>query len=185
MWRQARSVNQKLFPQFESLKQGRLSKVFDMYRDYTQALKDTVGVIKEKPIKCTVYGTLLTLSVYCNHRNPDMGSYRQSLLDASNEHTLLSDSIRNKKSADEVKKLMKYVAEDRLQLIHFGVFSVILLNDHSKYHDAYDKHCSTIQSRWIYIDEWKERIKDVGFLDKWYFLERNMIDFDVNEDEFN
>ena len=184
MWRQARAMNQKLFPQFESLKQGRLSKVFDLYRDYTQAIKDTVEVLCAKPVKSIVYTTLLSTSVYCNFYNPDYEHYRESVLAASNKHSLISDLIRNRESASEIKTLMKYIAEERVKHYNFGVFSLVMVDEHSTYNDIYEKHCDNIQQRWIYLDEWKRRIKDIGFMDRWYFLEDTMCDYDINEEEF-
>ena len=184
MWRQARTLNQKLFPQFESLKQGRLSKLFDLYSDYTQALKDTFVIIKKKPVRSAIYGTVISISLFCNKKNPDMESYKERLLEASNSHSLISDLIRNKNSSGEIKKLMKYSAEDRLRRVNLGVFSLILLDEYSSDHHSFEKHCSSIQPRWIYLDEWKERIKDFGFVGQWYYLERTMVDYDINEDEF-
>ena len=184
MWRHARAMNQKLFPQFESLKQGRLSKLFDMYRDYTQALKDTLEVIRRKPVKSAVYTTLFSASLYCNMYNPDLEHYRESVLDASNKHSLISDLIRNRGSAGEIKTLMKYLAEERVKHINFGVFSLVMVDEHSAYSDIYEKHCSSIQERWINLDDWKRRVKDVGFLNKWYSLENIMRDYDINEEEF-
>ena len=185
MWRQARTFNQKLFPQFESLKQGRLSRVFDMYRDYTRAVKDTFEIVRTKPVKSAVYATLATTSVYCNMYNPDLEHYREALLDASNKHSLISNLIRNRESSGEVKTLMKYMAEDRLKRVNFGVFSLVMVSEHSTYNDIYEKHCSSVQSRWNDMDEWKRRVKDIGFLDRWFFLEDTMRDYDINEEEFN
>lgn len=184
MLRNAKQLNQKLFPQFESLKQGRLAKAFDLYRDYKQAFVDVFNYMKEKPLRAGVYSTVLGLASYSNVYNPDFGSYKENLLTASNTHSLISDLIRNKQSIAEVKRLMKLYSEDRLTRYNLGVCSVVMQQKHSTYNDVFEKHCSSMQSRWVYLAEWKERIVDVGFLGHWYWMDKIMLDFDVNEDEF-
>ena len=184
MWRNAKQLNQKLFPQFESLKQGRLAKAFDLYRDYKQAFIDVFKHIKEKPVKSGVQATLLGLASYSNIHNPDLDSYKETLFSASNEHSLISDLIRNKQSIKKVKWLMKLYSEDRLIRYNLVVCSVILQKKHSTYNDSVEKHCSTIDSRWVYFEDWKERFVDIGYLGRWYLMDKIMIDYDINEDEF-
>ena len=184
LWKSAKSLNQKLFPQFENIKHGRLSKVFDLIRDYKQALIDTFVYIKTKPIKATFYGTMIGLTLFTSKNNPDMESYREFLLDCSNRHSLISDLIRNKQSQNFIKNVMKYNNENRLVYWNFGIFSLVLLNNYAYEYDNYEKHCSTIRPRWISIDSWKERLIDIGFMNYWFVLNNVMVDFDVNEEEF-
>lgn len=184
MLRSAKQLNQKLFPQFESLKQGRLAKAFDLYRDYKQAFVDAFQYARQKPVRVGIYSTVLGFATYSNVYNPDFGSYKENLLSASNTHSLISDLIRNKQSIAEVKRLMKLYSEDRLVRYNLCVCSVIMQQKHSTYNDSFEKHCSSIQSRWVYLKDWKERIEDVGFLGRWRRMDKIMIDFDVNEDEF-
>ncbi|XP_057293048.1 mitochondrial import inner membrane translocase subunit Tim29-like [Hydractinia symbiolongicarpus] len=183
-WKSAKNINRKLFPQFESLRQGRLAKVFDLYRDYKQAFVDIYKHVKEKPVKVGLQLSMLGFATYCHLHNPDLESYKERLLAASNDHSLLSDLIRNKNSISSLKTLMKYYSEDRFKRVNFGVASVIMLQPHSHYYDSYEKHCPDTQARWIYVHDWKSRILDIGVLNRWLFLDNIMVDYDVNQEEF-
>ncbi|XP_004209441.2 mitochondrial import inner membrane translocase subunit Tim29 [Hydra vulgaris] len=178
-------INHALFPQFESLKQGRLAKVFVLYHDYKQAFLDTYKYVRTKPIRASCYLTVLGFSFYAYKNNPNFQSYRDTLLEASNQHSCISDLIRNKKSNAEIKRLMKLYSEERLRIWNFGIFSLIMINPYSEVFDAFEKHCSTIENRWNRVDTWKKRIVDIGFINRWILMEKIMLDFDINDDEFS
>jgi len=184
MLKSARAVNQRLFPQFESLKQGRLAKVFDLYRDYKQVTVDVVQYIKTKPLRFTIYSCTFGGVLYGFYNNPNMATYTDQLLESCNRHSLISDLIRNERSNDYLKELMNYRNQDRLVHWNFGIVSIILAEPYSRFHDKFEKHVSNLKYRWYRPEDWKERIIDVGFLNQWYYLDRIMIDYDVNEKEF-
>ena len=179
-----KKVNQALFPQFESLKQGRLAKVVNLYTDYKTAFIDTFKYVKKKPFKVGFLVSLISGGCYANHVNPDSVSYTESLLDSSNSHCLISDLIRNKQSSKAVTDLMTYYAQDRLMHVSLGVCSLIMLRPSSAQCDLYENQCKEIQSRWIKIEDWESRILDVGFNNSWYYLQQYMIDYDINDTEF-
>ena len=181
----ARKINQALFPQFESLKQGRLAKAFILYRDYKQALIDVYKYVSTKPIRATFQLSVLGFCVYASKKNPDFQSYRDALLEASNQHSCISDIIRNKKSNSEIKKLMKLYSEERLRIWNFGIFSLIVINPYSGVFDGFEKQCTTVEARWVDMENLKKRIADVGFMDRWFIMEKVMLDFDINDEEFS
>lgn len=184
LWKSAKHLNRQLFPQFESLKHGRLAKAYNLITDYKQAFKDLFVIVKTKPIRSAVQSIVLGGAIFANHKCPDMNSYTEHLLEASNEHGLISNLIRSRISYSEINTLMQYYSENRLTCLNFGVFSIIRIEPHSLTYDSVEKHCDVLSERWIYMDTWKKNVLDIGFLDRWYNLERIMLDYDVNEDEF-
>ena len=183
-WKSAKNVNRALFPTVESLKQGRLSKGFDIVRDYKQTFIDTFKYAKRKPFLASVQLTTLGFTIFASKLNPNMESYHEQLLDASNKHSLVSDLIRNKVSSERLKCLMKYRSEDRLKISNFLIMSIVTLQMYPDGFDSYDRHCNTLHSRWLHLRDWKSRIVDYGFLNRWYMLEKMMMNYDVNDDEF-
>ena len=174
-------MNQALFPQFESLKHGRLAKVYHLVRDYKAVANSAVTYVRERPIKFISQLGIVGLGVYCWSQKPDMQSYADELFKSSNELLQVSSLVRNKASDTFVRDLITSYNQNRLTCRSVGVFSVILRNDFPDECDSYDKNCYYVQPRWTKLHE---RIVDVGILGRWFMLEKAMVDYDVNEEEF-
>lgn len=181
-WRRISKVNQALFPQFESLKHGRLAKVYYLVRDYKAVAKSAVTYARERPIKFLSQLGIVGLSSYCWTQRPDMQSYEEELFKSSNDLVQISSLIRNKNTDAYIRDLISSYYQKRLACKNLGLFSIIIKNDFPKDCDVYDKNCYYLQPRWIKIHE---RIVDFGFIGRWFILENAMLDYDVNDEEFN
>ncbi len=174
-------LNHALFPQFESLKQGRLAKVYYLVKDYKAVFFSAFTYAKEKPIRVIFQLSALGLGSYAWTNNPSFTSYIDALLESSGQLTQVSSLIRNKNSDSYVRGLIECYYQNRLRSINFGVFTLVLKEKYSNDCDIFDRNCYYTKPRWLSM---KDRFVDIGFLGRWYQLEKAMIDFDVNEDEF-
>lgn len=168
-------------PQFENLKQRKLGRsAYNIFIDYNAVFKDSYLYVKEKPLRsATTLGVLLGL-YYLYHENPDVNSYEDALLECSNELLQLSHLIRNPSSDNYVQKLLKYRNQERIRIQSFGILSLVWVSEFGPSCDLYEKHCEYVQPRW---KSFPQQMIDVGILGHWYFLEKAMIDYDVNEAE--
>eukprot|EP00112_Aurelia_sp_Birch-Aquarium-sp1_P011994 Seg2517.5 transcript_id=Seg2517.5/GoldUCD/mRNA.D3Y31 product="Mitochondrial import inner membrane translocase subunit Tim29" protein_id=Seg2517.5/GoldUCD/D3Y31 len=180
-WRQVKKVNQALFPQFESLKQGRLAKVYYLVKDYKAVGASAIEYARKRPIKVILQLSTLGLGSYSYTKNPNLQSYEDNLKASAHQLLQVSSLIRNKNSESYVNELMESLDQNRLTWRSFGIFSVLLKNEFSQEYDSVNKNCYYVQPRWLNI---YDRIVDIGFLDRWFLLEKAMEDYDINDEEF-
>lgn len=180
-FRNVNRINNMFLPQFENLKQRKLGRsAYNIFIDYKAVCKDSYLYAKEKPLRsATTLGVLLGL-YYLYHENPDVNSYEDALLECSNELLQLSHLIRNPSSDNYVQKLLKYRNQERIRIQSFGILSLVWVSEFGPSCDLYEKHCEYVQPRW---KSFPQQMIDVGILGHWYFLEKAMIDYDVNEAE--
>ena len=168
-------------PQFENLKQRKLGRsAYNIFVDYKAVFKDSYLYVKEKPLRSAATSGVLLGLYYLYHENPDVNSYEDALLECSNELLQLSHLIRNPSSDNYVQKLLKYRNQERIRVQSFGILSLVWVSEFGPSCDLYEKHCEYVQPRW---NSFPQRMIDVGILGHWYFLEKAMIDYDVNEAE--
>ncbi len=179
--RKARKLNQALFPQFESLKQGRLAQVYYLVKDYKAVFLSAFTYTRDKPLKVILQLTTLGLGSYAWNRNPNFTSYTDSLMESSNQLMQVSGLIRNRNSDSYVRDLTECFHQNRLRCRNFGIFTLIFKDNYGEECDLYDKNCYYMKPRWLSM---KDQFVDIGFLGRWYQLEKAMIDFDINEEEF-
>ncbi|XP_068193379.1 mitochondrial import inner membrane translocase subunit Tim29 [Antennarius striatus] len=149
--------------------------------DYKEACRDIVVGAREKPIKASVYMSILGGAWACFHTKPDQASFEAALLDCSNQLCLLSPWIRNATSDGHVQSLLKLRNEGRLRHISLGFLSLIYRTDYDSAVMLYEAQCSNLSVPW---KELPLRMLDVGFVGRWWILDSKMKDYDVNEDEF-
>ncbi|CAJ1076666.1 mitochondrial import inner membrane translocase subunit Tim29 [Xyrichtys novacula] len=167
---------------WERLKNGKAGVwLRGLVTDYKEACREMVVGAWERPIKASVYGTLLGGAVTCFYTKPDQSSFEAALLDRSNQLGLLSPWIRNANSDGHVQSLMKLRNEGRLRHIGLGLLSLVYRADFDPAVTLYEAQCSNLSVPWR---ELHQRVLDVGFVGYWWILDSKMKDYDVNEDEF-
>ena len=153
----------------------------NMYRDYRAATMDVITDMKERPIKAGFYLTCLGLVGYAWTQNPDEESFEDNLVEASNDLLLLSNFTRNRDSDVYVQKLQELRNGGVLRYLNFGVCSVIWEDNFDKRVALYDAKCDYLKVSWRMLPD---RIRDVGFLGRWYYISQAMEGYDINELEF-
>ncbi|XP_028310266.1 mitochondrial import inner membrane translocase subunit Tim29 [Gouania willdenowi] len=149
--------------------------------DYREACKEIVVGAVARPIKASVYASLLGGALICAYTKPDQSSFRAALLERSNQLSLLSPWIRSSTSDGHVQNLVKLHNQGRLHHLSLGLLSVVYQSDYDADVSVYEAQCSNLSPLWR---ELPHRVLDVGFVGCWWILESKMKDYDMNEEEF-
>lgn len=149
--------------------------------DYKEACKEIVVGARDRPLKASVYMGLLGGAYACFTTKPDQSSFQAALLDRSNQLGLLSPWIRNGSSDLHVQNLVKLRNQGCLHHLSLGLFSLVYSSDNDTDSALYEARCSNLSVPWR---ELPNRVLDVGFVGRWWVLEKKMEDFDVNEAEY-
>ncbi|XP_051245159.1 mitochondrial import inner membrane translocase subunit Tim29 [Dicentrarchus labrax] len=149
--------------------------------DYKEACREIFVGAWERPVKASVYMSLLGGVWACFYTRPDESSFEAALLDRSSQLGLLSPWIRNATSDGHVQSLVKLRNEGRLHHVSLGFLSLVYRADYDPDTTLYEAQCSNLSVPWR---ELPQRILDVGFVGHWWILDSKMKDYDVNEEEF-
>lgn len=149
--------------------------------DYREACREVVVGAWERPLKTSLYASLLGSAWICFCTKPDRSLFEAALLERSNQLALLSPWVRNATSDGHVQSLMKLRNEGRLRCASLGLLSVIYRADFDPDITLYEARCSNLSNPWR---ELPQRVLDVGFAGHWWILDSKMNDYDVNEEEF-
>lgn len=149
--------------------------------DYKEACREVVVGAWERPVKASVYGTLLGGGLACFYTQPDQSSFEAALLERTNRLGLLSPWIRNATADGHLQSLVKLRNEGRLRHASLGLLSLVYCADYDPDAVLYEAQCSNLSVPWR---ELPQRMLDVGFAGRWWILDSKMKDYDVNDDEF-
>lgn len=159
--------------------------------DYKEAGLDTIKKAQDKPYKALGYGILSGVSFLLYKRNPDKINYddKRKLY---HEDMIMCGSTYNKKSEYYLKELNRLDYSDQLEYRSFIFFSLILIKRYNDYNDIYEKQCAELNNPNKYnifnlpnrLLKFMSRIVDIGIMDNWRYLEKNLKDFDIDEDEW-
>lgn len=149
--------------------------------DYKEACREIFVGARERPVKASVYLTLLSGAGACFYTKPDQSSFEAALLERTNQLGLLSAWIRSATSDSHMQKLTKLQNEGRLRHISLGLLSLVYYTNYHPDTTLYEARCSNLSVLWR---ELPQRVLDVGFAGRWWILNSKMQDYDVNEEEF-
>ena len=150
-------------------------------RDYAAVFKDVREYAKKKPVRFTALTSLGTFSVLAWRRNPDMNGFVNEVLQYSNEISSCSELTRNPKAQRVIEGHLLGICNKSLGRVNLGVCSVIVQLPNYKDCSNFAENCPHLMPHWWTV---RERILDIGFWGKWWSLEKQMIDYDVNPDSF-
>lgn len=126
--------------------------------------------------------SVLGACYYFNRHNPDETAFKHQLMKEAFKLMLLGELVRNPVSTQHVVSLEKCYNEGIIRRLNLGVLSLIWLDNYDRDCSLYKTTCSYLKPRYV---TFYERIVDIGFLDKWWILEKKMENYDVNDAEFN
>ncbi|XP_012735019.2 mitochondrial import inner membrane translocase subunit Tim29 [Fundulus heteroclitus] len=149
--------------------------------DYKEACRESVVGAWERPLKTSVYVSLLGGAWACSHTKPDQSSFEGALLERSNQLGLLSPWIRNGVSDGHVQSLVKLRNEGCLRYASLGLLCLVYRADYDPDATLYEARCSNLSVPWR---ELPQRVLDVGFIGRWWILDSKMQDYDVNKEEY-
>ncbi|XP_029014053.1 mitochondrial import inner membrane translocase subunit Tim29 [Betta splendens] len=149
--------------------------------DYKEACREILVGARDRPVKASLYATLLGGALACSHTTPDYSSFEATFLDRSAQLGLLSPWNRSSTSDGHMQSLAKLRNEGRLRHISLGLLSLIYYADFDPNVTLYEAQCSNLSVRWRDLPQ---RVLDVGFAGRWWNLDSKMQDYDINEEEF-
>lgn len=148
--------------------------------DYVEVFKDIFVGARRRPLKAAAYLISATAFTVTWKRRPDYASYINDVLDYANELSMCSEIVRKPSAKQYIDTITKQHADGYLRYINCGLFAIILQRNYSPSCSNYHETCQHLQPR---LWRMGERVVDVGFWGRWKNLEKEMINFDVNEEE--
>lgn len=137
---------------------------------------------KQHPFKTSAYVALLSVALYFMKTNPTKQQFESEVTECANDIALVGEPIRSRSSDEHIQKLVCCANAGLLRRTTFGVFSVMWIDNHDPAVDVYEARCKLLKVGWF---DWPERIVDIGILRRWRWLEQVMIDYDVNQSEWD
>ena len=137
--------------------------------------------MKAKPAKSVFYLGALAGVGYLMKTNPTECDFRGQILECSNELLLLGDAIRNPNSNGHIQDLIESYNAGHIRRLNLGVCSLMWLDDYDATVDLYEARCKSTRVRWL---DMKDRIVDIGVMGRWLWLEKALIDYDINPEEW-
>lgn len=146
--------------------------------DYRDVFLNVGKQIKEKPIRASVYGTMMGAAWYAAKHNPSERDFYDRLRKYNADLVLVNPVCLNPVSADYLTFVERSRNEGIVRKLNLGICSLLWLDNYDRAVALYQATCTYTQPDYL---TWHQRIIDVGFLDKWWTLEKKMLDYDVNE----
>lgn len=134
--------------------------------------------IHANPVKFSIYGSLgVSAYVFCK-TNPDEKAFVDQLRKAQNQISLVGTDSQNPTSVNYLKMLERnHQNYGTLRITSIGLFSIMWLDDSSENLSSFDAKCEYLKPE---LRTFHERIIDVGLLNNWWNLEKQMKDYDIN-----
>lgn len=152
-----------------------------LIQDYTEVFKDTIEEAYTKPWKTMLIGGVGGFCTYALYNNPDEMDYKNQLIGYQNDFGLVGKPVRNPSADVYLKYLNNCYNYGLIRRFSFGLFSVIWLDNYDANVGLYKAQCPYLKPQ---IKNFHERIIDFGFLNKYWLMERKMVDYDVNPNEW-
>ena len=149
--------------------------------DYKSVAVETWNDMKERPIKSTVYISLIVGVVVLIKTNPAEKDFYTKVTENYIQLMLVGEPIRNKTSVSSISHIANEASEFRLRYYNFGLFSLICSRPYGPQVDLYEANCKYVKPHWT---EFHKSIVDIGVLGTWINLEKAMQNYDVQPEEW-
>ena len=155
----------------------------NVYLDYRSVFLDTCQDARDRPLRAGIIGSSLLGLLYLGKHNPSEENFVEQMIEYNNNISRVPESILNKRSSRHIDEVFTLFDQKLLRHQSLGIFSVIYRVDHAPDTDLFMAQCKYIRPTWkSYLTE---RIVDVGILDIYQWMRYNMIDYDVNTNEWD
>ena len=116
------------------------------------------------------------------YTNPDEQSYWSQVTLDSNELILVSDAVRNPRSMEYMKFLWTDCNRKQLKYVNCGLFSLVIKSPQPTVCKSYEYECSHLKPGPI---TFFRRIVDVGVVNRWFYIAKEMEDYDINDEQLS
>ncbi|KAH3696206.1 mitochondrial import inner membrane translocase subunit Tim29-like [Dreissena polymorpha] len=169
----------------EKVKESRSKRIFNylknIYDDYKTVGVETLQDMKKHPLKTSVYLSLLGSTMVLFKTNPGEIGFHAKLTQSLIDLMLVSDRIRNPKSEAAIDSLCILRNFEQLRCYNLGVCSLMCVRESGDDVGLYAANCKYVRPHWM---EFHKTIIDVGILGHWINLEKAMVDYDIQPDEW-
>lgn len=150
-------------------------------KDYYESTMGIGTYVKENPIKSSLATVITGCAYYCASTNPDEYSYRSRLIDSTNSMLYVPPTVRNQSTVKRLEYLEKCYNAGVVKRLNLILFSVIWVDEFNDDIQAYKANCKYLKPSIFSVHQ---RAVDIGFLETWWNLEKLMVDYDVNPEEW-
>ena len=147
-------------------------------RDYVEVIKDLFLEAKRRPLKTLLYTVSVGGAYVTCRKRPDLEQYLNDVVEYSNDLGMCGVAKSNR-AQRYIDQAIRYHSNGYLLYLNFGLCSVILRRHGNLECCSYEQRCAYLRPR-----VWElggGRVVDVGVWGRWLVLQREMVDFDVNE----
>jgi hypothetical protein len=149
--------------------------------DYKSVALELVQESRNRPLKATAIGSIVSFMGYAIHTNPDLNGFYEELICAENQLGLIPETIRNPEAYGHVHRLRDLNNQRLLNRTSCVLFSILWRRDFDPKCGLFVAQCRF--TRPSLISYW-DRVEDIGFLGKWRILGHRIVDYDVNPREW-
>ncbi|OWF38146.1 mitochondrial import inner membrane translocase subunit Tim29-like [Mizuhopecten yessoensis] len=171
----------------EKWKGGKMEKIANYFntllRDYHMVYKETLRDMKDRPLKASVYLSLLaTVGVLIKtNPSPSKLDYEARLVENHNDVGVVGVPVRNPESVKFLHKVFAAHKDCKLKIYNLYLLTLARIDTGSTEVDQFASKCKQIKPHWT---EFHKSIVDVCIFGRWIHLERAMVDYDVNPSEW-
>lgn len=144
---------------------------------FSDVAKDSIKFAKENPVKSSIYGSIGLFSLTCYKTNPTYHHFTDQIRAAQNTIGLVYQESQNLNTIRFLKYLEQCRNEQTIRFTSLALFSVVWVHDYSSELSTSEAKCEYIQPQFSTLFD---RIVDVGFMGKFWNIERQMKNYDVN-----
>ena len=154
--------------------------ITNIMSDYAETFRNFAVYFRRKPVKCSIFSSFLLLVSFFTHYCPDADSYSDIITSNTNDISLISPKLRNRAAQKEIFYLKQLQDEGRINTFSVGPCRIAYIRRIPLNNKLYALNCKfLIPSNLTFYN----RILDVGFMNKWWYIDSAMIDFDVSNEE--
>ncbi|GFN80167.1 mitochondrial import inner membrane translocase subunit tim29 [Plakobranchus ocellatus] len=150
--------------------------------DYKVVAQETFQDVTSGSIKAASYLSGLVALGVLHRANPTKRDLETVLMESAHDLSLVGESIRSEKADEFVDKLCSAQRDGRLHYTSLGILSLVWISEQRDGLDLYTAKCKHTNLPWY---QWHEKVVDVGILGKFMVLDKNMKDYDVNQNEWD
>lgn len=158
------------------------SFLYNIFNDYKVVAVETIQDCKDRPLKASVYISLLSFIGLLYKTNPTERDFRQELIEDAQEMLLIGEPIRNVNTDRYLCSLLEAKRDGRLRYQSLLFFSIVYFDNASHEADLFEARCKLVKPHW---KDFYKSIVEVGILSRFVNLRKAMIDYDVNPEEWN
>ena len=153
-----------------------------IWDDYMYVFQEIGKDMKAYPFKTTAYLSVLGGFVTLWKTNPGEREFREQLTLNSHKLLQLGEAIRNPYADIHMQKIHEFYNSGRIRRLSIGFCSIMWVDNYHSEVDVYIARCKPLRVGWLNL---KDKVIDIGVLNRWWLLESAMKDYDVNPQEWN